>query len=440
MADRPAGRTRGVETLRRLSGGRTSLFSNSLAIMVTTGANLLLGFAFWVIAARTTSVDAVGLTSAVISAMTLASTIGAIGVGSSLIQLLPKAKDTREWSRILNGGLGFAVGAGLVCGLALAIALPFATSSLATLHRIPVALVFLLGVCVTALGDTSDRSFVASRATERMLVRNVAAGAIRCLLVLLPLTFLSDANTLYFAWVASVLLTMPLAQRLIRGLRPGYRPLLGDAVHGAREIRRSVAGHHAISIGNMAPQYILPLLVTGILSTAQNAVYFATWRVAGAFFVISVAVATSLFAEISHDHAKLAQSARRSIKLIVALLIPGIAFFAIAGREVLGIMGHRYQDGYALLMIFVIASLPDAVTNVYVSVLRAQRRFGIATLLTCGMAALAVAFTAALLPPFGIIGAGIAWGGSQLAGCLLVAWDVWRRRDGRTSEPASPAP
>src|SRR6185437_1159501 len=82
MAGRPAGRATPFETLRRLSGGRTSLFANSLAIMVTTGANLILGFAFWVIAARTTNQNAVGLTSAVISAMTLASTIGSIGVGS----------------------------------------------------------------------------------------------------------------------------------------------------------------------------------------------------------------------------------------------------------------------------------------------------------------------------------------------------------------------
>jgi O-antigen/teichoic acid export membrane protein len=201
-------------------------------------------------------------------------------------------------------------------------------------------------------------------------------------------------------------------------------------------LRSTVAGHHAISIGNMAPQYILPLLVTAILSTAQNAVYFATWRVAGAFFVVSVAVATSLFAEISHDHASLVKSAKRSIKLIGVLLVPGIAFFAVAGREVLGILGHRYQDGYALLLILVIASIPDAITNVYVSVLRAQKRFGVATVLTCGMAGLAIALTVVLLPPLGIIGAGIAWSSSQVAGCVLVAWDVRRRRRQAPAEEA----
>jgi O-antigen/teichoic acid export membrane protein len=193
-------------------------------------------------------------------------------------------------------------------------------------------------------------------------------------------------------------------------------------------MRSTVGGHHAISIGNMAPQYVLPLLVTAILSTGQNAVYFATWRVAGAFFVISVAVATSLFAEISHDHGSLRTSARRSIKLIAVLLVPGIAIVAVAGREVLGILGPHYREGYELLLILTVASIPDAITNVYVSVLRAQRRFRIATVLTCGMAVLAIVLTIVLLPPLGIVGAGIAWASSQVAGCLLVAWDVQRRR------------
>jgi O-antigen/teichoic acid export membrane protein len=162
--------------------------------------------------------------------------------------------------------------------------------------------------------------------------------------------------------------------------------------------------------------------------------------VAGAFFVVSVAVATSLFAEISHDHASMAASARRSVKLIGALLVPGILFFALAGREVLGILGPRYEDGYALLMIFIVAAIPDAITNVYVSVLRAQRRFKFATLLTCGMAVLAIVLTAILLPPLGIIGAGIAWSSSQVAGCFLVVWDVMRRRRGATPTEAAPVP
>ena len=429
-----------MSAIARLSGLRrgsdsTSLVSNSIVIMLTTGANLLLGFGFWVVAARTTSLHAVGLASAVIAAMTLASTIGAIGVGNTLIQLLPRAADARAWTRTLNGGLTFAVVCSLACGIVLAIALPFASSNLEPLRRPAVLAAFLLGVCVTALGDTTDRGFVASRATERMLLRNVAAGAIRIALLLLPIAFLSGSNLIYFAWVASVAVAVPLGLRLVRGVQPGYRPHVRAGLAEAFEMRSTVGGHHAISIGNMAPQYVLPLLVTAILSPDENAVYFATWRVAGAFFVISVAVATSLFAEISHDHASMLRSARHSIKLIAVLLVPGILFFAVAGRDVLGILGHHYENGYELLMILVVASIPDAITNVYVSVLRAQRRFRVATLLTCGMALLAIVLTIVLLPPLGIVGAGVAWSSSQVAGCLLVAWDVRRRRN-RPEPPA----
>jgi O-antigen/teichoic acid export membrane protein len=412
----------------RGAGGSTSLVSNSLVIMLTTGANLALGFGFWVVAARTTSVDAVGLASAVIAAMTLASTIGAIGVGNTLIQLLASARDPKAWTRTLNGGLTFALVCALACGVVLAVALPFATSSLEPLRHPLFLSAFLIGVCVTALGDTLDRSFVASRATGRMLARNVTAGVVRIALLaaLIPIGLFSDSNLLYGAWVASVALTIPLGVRLVRGLQPEYRAAFRGALGEARRMRSTVANHHAISIGNMAPQYVLPLLVTGILSTGENAVYFATWRVAGAFFIISVAVATSLFVEISHDRASMLRSARRSLKLIGVLLIPGIAFFAIAGREVLGILGPRYEDGYALLLILVVASIPDAVTNVYVSVLRAQHRYRLATILTCGMASIAVLLTIVLLGPFGIVGAGIAWAASQVAGCLLVAWDLRR--------------
>jgi O-antigen/teichoic acid export membrane protein len=425
-----------LAALRQSTGGSTSLVSNSIVIMITTGANLLLGFGFWVIAARTTSVDAVGLASAVIAAMTLASTAGAIGVGNTLIQLLGSTRDPKQWTRTLNGGLVFALICSLACGVVLAVALPFATSSLEPLRRVPILIAFLVGVCVTALGDTTDRAFVANRATERMLVRNVTAGAVRIGLLVVPIALFSGSDLLYVSWVVSVAVTIPLGLRLVRGLQPEYRPAIREGFDEARRLRTTVAGHHAISIGNMAPQYVLPLLVTGILSVGQNAVYFATWRVAGAFFVISVAVATSLFAEISHDHASLHASARRSIKLIGALLVPGILFFALAGREVLGILGPRYEDGYALLMIFIVASVPDAITNVYVSVLRAQRRFGFATVLTCGMAGLAIVLTVVLLGPLGIIGAGIAWSASQVAGCLLVAWDLYRRRGASPPEAA----
>ncbi len=185
-----------------------------------------------------------------------------------------------------------------------------------------------------------------------------------------------------------------------------------------------------MSIGNIAPQFILPLVVAVVLSTKENGVFYSTWRIAGGFFIVSVAVATSLFAEISHDPQGRAHGVRRAAKVIGVLLVPAIIATVVLGRPILGILGSGYEAGYGLLVMLVIASIPDAVTNVYVSILRADRRFRFAGLLTFGMAIITVGLTFVLLPPLGVVGAGVAWCAAQLAGCLLVGWDVMRgRRD-----------
>ena len=78
---------------------------------------------------------------------------------------------------------------------------------------------------------------------------------------------------------------------------------------------------------------------------------------------------------------------RSSVKLIAVLLVPAIVFCAIAGKSILGILGHEYAvHGFALLIIMVIAAVPDAVTNVYVAVLRVRHRLRFAACLTNGMA------------------------------------------------------
>ena len=74
-------------------------------MMCTTGANLVLGYLFWLVAARTFSVSDVGLGAAVIAAMTLCGTIGAVGVGNALIHVLPSRRDDAAWTRTLGAGL-----------------------------------------------------------------------------------------------------------------------------------------------------------------------------------------------------------------------------------------------------------------------------------------------------------------------------------------------
>jgi Na+-driven multidrug efflux pump len=79
-------------------------------------------------------------------------------------------------------------------------------------------------------------------------------------------------------------------------------------------------------------------------------------------------------------------------------------------------------------MLLALGAFPDAVTNVYVAVLRLERRFRAAAVLTGTMAVLTIGLSFALVGPFGIAGVGCAFVASQSIGCLLVGADVLRRR------------
>ena len=188
----------------------------------------------------------------------------------------------------------------------------------------------------------------------------------------------------------------------------------------------ALAAHHAINLGNLAPLLLLPVLVTARLSTVDTAYFYTAWKVGGLFFMVSPAVASSLFAEGSHATEQVGRRARSSVMVIAALLLPAMVFFVPAGRAVLGIFGSEYaRHGYGLLMVLLASAVPDAVTNVYFSVLRVQGRLRFAALLNIAMAGSTLLLAWLLLPSMGIVGGGVAWLLVQIGGSIVVFYDAF---------------
>src|SRR5579863_10372096 len=101
-----------------------SLLRNSVYIMGTNIANAALGFIFWIVAAHAYSPFDVGLASALISVIMLASAFSNMGIGSTMVQLLPGQKAGNAWSLTLNAGVAIAIFTGLPAGIILVVALP----------------------------------------------------------------------------------------------------------------------------------------------------------------------------------------------------------------------------------------------------------------------------------------------------------------------------
>lgn len=406
-----------------------ALLRNSLYLMLTTVANSLLGFGYWVLAAKLYPTQTIGLAAAFIAAFSLAGVIANPAIHSGLTQALPKATPGRQWSALVNGGLIFGSISAVVFGSLLGVLLPLVSREFDPVTASPLNFVgFVAGVVGVVVALIVDYIFVGERSSGIMLVRNVAFGLLKIPLLLVGVALVgkSASTGIWGTWVGAGLVSVAVAVFCgLPVLRRGYKPVARGAMTQMRAMVRDLAGHHLTNLGALLPMYVLPVEVVARVSAAANAYYYVTWMLCSLFFMVSPAVSSSLFAEGSHDPESIRATARRSLLITAALLAVPMAGYLLLGRFVLDLYGHQYAlHSTGLLFVLVASAVPDAVTNIYVSVLRVERRLARSSGLNLAMAVIAIALAWYLLPVMGIIGAGVAWLVAQSAGTVWTLWSV----------------
>lgn len=416
-----------------------SLLRNSIYIIGTSIATSVLGYFFWILAAHLYSAYEVGLGAALISAMTLAAVCANLGVGSALIQTLPLRKAGSEWSLTFNAGLAVVTIASMLSGTIMLIALPLVSKQFAIVgNHIVYAIFFFAGVPLIAISTVLDQVFIAERTAQHMLVRNASVSALKIPLMILPAVLLAGVGVGALAIFGSGVLAMAImliASMLLLVPRLGraYRFFAARGIVGqVRAMLSSLTGNYFINLGGLAMAYLLPIVVSIRLSPEDNAYYYTTTSVSTFILMGAAAVSTSLFAEGSHAGGGLQRKVRSSIQIIALMLGPEIVICLLFGRYILSVFGTSYaQHGLLLLRIDAISSIPDAITSVYVSVLRVQRRLHIAALLNLSTTAVTVILSWILLPMIGIAGQGLAYLIAAGAGSLVAGIDYFlsiRRR------------
>lgn len=105
--------------------------------------------------------------------------------------------------------------------------------------------------------------------------------------------------------------------------------------------------------------------------------------------------------------------------MIAAILLPTMLVMVVGGRLILGLFGTRYAEaGYSLLILLAISALPDAVSNVAVTVFRVTHRLAYSAGLNIGILVVTLAAAWILMPSLGIAGVGAAWLGAQIIGAI----------------------
>jgi O-antigen/teichoic acid export membrane protein len=399
--------------------------------MGTTAVTSLLGFGFWLIAARSLPAIEVGRASALVSAMLFVAVITNLGLGQVLISRLDSRRDGEEWSLTVTTSLLTAGLASLLGGIVAAILIPTLVPQLrGSLDGWEYA-ILPFGVAATACSLVLDFACIAERQAKPSFLRNGTAALLRLVLVgLAAIGPLDDAVWLLAIWVVSFLAidVHGVAVTLPR-LGHGYRPTLRGWRRELTEIKRLIAGHQTINLGSQASAYLLPVIVSARLGPTENAYFYATFMLANALYFIAPAIGNSLFAEGARSPELLRHDLARAIRYTLALAIPSALVLLVLGPTLLGLLGAEYADaGTSLLYVLIAAAAFDAGYQLAIAVLRARGRLSEAAAATWTLLFTCVVSAWLLLPPIGLLGAGVGWCIGKACGLTVASTLLVRRR------------
>jgi O-antigen/teichoic acid export membrane protein len=417
-----------LRELLRLWRSRAALpmHVNSVAIMLSVVAAGAFGQVTWLLAARLSTPNDVGIASAYMSAALLCAQISLLGLGSAVIVLLPRHRS--DASVLVRTLLTAVAGAGLAAGGV------YLLIALTTLHEMSsfvsdprAALLVLAQAVVLPTAVMIDQSAVALRRADGVLVRSVVSGVARVSLVVVlwliasssPLTALS----ITLAWFGSTLLACGMGNSQLRHILPNFR--FWPSLHPefvSKGLRIGLPNHF-VSLAMIGPGLVLSILVTELLSPSANAYWYIAWMLAGIVFVVPSSNGLALFAEVTNHPERRRPASIQSIRSSLLFGLPLAVCLGVAGAWALPLLGEGYQAGVTPVRIMVVGVLPVTFLETYVANCRAMHnlREPAITFALGGVAILLAAAAGGLT--FGLNGVALAWLAVQ---SVVGIWAAWR--------------
>ena len=402
-------------------------FANSLALISGRFASSGLGFLAWLVTARLYAAAEVGLASGLVSAMMLLVQFALLGIGAAYIARYPAHQERP--ARLLNTALTIVSAAALLASglFVLLSSWFFKELNVVAVHPL-YGLLFSGMVLFGTVNTLMDHFSIALRRSDQVLLRNLLFG-VTAIAVIGSLALLLPQRTsllIVLGWTLAGLSACVLgAVQLWRALS-GYvfRPLLEKGIAG--ELLRNGLPNYLLTLSERAPNWVLPILVTELLSPADNARWYAVWMMAWVVFQIPISIGQNLFADITRQPAKMAQSiaySQRSSLLLGSLAALGTF---VLSPFMLSLLGREYAALGALpLRILALAVYPVIFIQSYYAVCRGTGRLREATL-TGLVSGLVSTISAAMVGlQYGIAGMALAWLGTQV---LAGLWAFWRTR------------
>jgi O-antigen/teichoic acid export membrane protein len=421
---------------RLLDPALVAMIANAGSLAGTTAVNALLGYFYWWLAARQFPPAAVGLAGAAVSAMTLLSTIGLMGLGTMLIGELHR----REGGELplIGAAAGVATLISAVLGAAFALVGAHLSTELAPLASSPATVVlFAAGVGLAGAAQVLDNAVVGLLRGELQFGRNLlfTAGKLGALVLVGWLLPTEDGLMIYATWLAGNLLSvLALAAVFVAmaGRSRQSRPSLGTI----KGLGRTAVAHHALNVAlNFSPM-LLPVLVTTLLSATMNAYFYVAWMIAGVLYLGPATLTIVLHAVGVRDPATLGSKMRLTLGLAFAGALAANLVLFFAAEHILALFGEAYPTyGAPTLKILALGVIPSIVKEHYVAVKRITERTTGAAVLIVGGACLELSFVAIGASLDGLRGLSLGWVAALTIEAAVMARPVYRAATFHGSAP-----
>jgi O-antigen/teichoic acid export membrane protein len=404
------------------------LSRGGLALLINTGLTGVLGFAYWIIAARLFSTYAVGVAGALVAATTLFSGIGQLNLSGMLMRFLPKAAGKSR--RLVLVTYAFAASVSALLAVISLIVIRIVASPTSSLHldtAESTGLVF--AVAATAIFTIEDSVLVGLRRAAWVPVENGAFGIAK-IGVLFALAPLGTAFALFSAWMIPLTLTIPIISAVLFGrfLPPASKPrrtaLLGRQVRS--NIIRFAIGDATGGLFTQAWTYILPVVVIAMLGPSQNALYFTSFLFSSTIDQVAANYASSLTVEGAHAPEETAILIRLALKRIFTIVCPTITVLIFICPWLLHAFGGKYLSAVPLMRLLLIACLPKAIATVYYAYCRIRRTTNKSAVMQVYVCIATLSAVVLLAHSFGLVGIGLAIIAVQSSAGAVCWWALRR--------------
>ncbi|HEX4868500.1 MAG TPA: hypothetical protein VFV32_12880 [Acidimicrobiales bacterium] len=405
-----------LQSLRHRASGHRHLLTGSAALVLTAGVQAISGAVFWLLAARSDTQTDVGHATALYTSVLFVTFLA--GLGQPVAVARYAAGRTRDDHVLYGWATAATAVAGVVVSLGyLLLVSPAAVDEMRDWDPTlgPATFVFL--VVGTGLSLLLDVRLMTQRRWGLVLGRSVFVAVVR-----FPLLAISvDSHRSLWLFVAA---TLPTA---ISGLvGTGLLPLVTGDRHrfGPLPATTRAMVHYSLvnwvsTLAYQAPTFAMPVIVLMNVDADVNASFYVAWGIVGLACYVPMAIGQALLAEGGREGAELRTQVRLGILIAGGLMVVGTVAATAARSLIVTLYGADYQAAADVLPPLVAASIPWAITSVYLTEARVRHFHGATIAITATLTVCILGPALLLVPAHGLDGAAWAFLGGNTAAAVV---------------------